>query len=97
MTAHAAVPGQPVPVMAEAGQRAGEMRAQGAVDRRHFIIFKEDRILLIGGEAFHHQIGDDRRQMVARTVQRTTVDHQPFRAWAMQSGWVWHSDIHPPG
>ena len=74
MSTHAAVPGQPGPIAPKARQSAGEMGTQGAVHRRHFIIFKKDRILLVGCKAFHDQIGDDCGQMIARTVQRTAVD-----------------------
>ena len=74
MSAHAAVSGQPGPVVAEAGQSAGEMRPEGAVDRRHFIVLETDRVLLVGCEALHDQIGNDRCQMVAGAVQGTAID-----------------------
>ena len=57
-----------------ARQSAGEMCAQGAIHRRHFIVLETDRILLVRGETLHHQVGDNGRQVVPRTMQRPAID-----------------------
>ena len=53
---YTAVSGQPVPFSAITRESPGEMRAKRAVDGGHFVIFKEDRVLLIGCKAFHDQV-----------------------------------------